>query len=40
MRRSPGEPRDILIFDPHNAQLLSEGDGGYSQWSIVNSLGR
>jgi hypothetical protein len=39
MRRSPGEPRDILIFDPHNAQLLSEGDGGYSQWGIVNSLG-
>jgi hypothetical protein len=40
MQRSSGEPRDILIFDPHTAQLLSEGDGGYSEWSIVGSIGR
>jgi hypothetical protein len=40
MQRSSGEPRDILIFDPHTAQLLSEGDCGYSQWSVVDSIGR
>jgi hypothetical protein len=39
MQRSPGEPHDILIFDPHTAQLLSEGDGGYSQWSVVDTIG-
>ena len=40
MQRSPSEPRDILIFDPQTAQLLSEGGGGYSQWSVVDSIGR
>ena len=39
MQRSSGEPHDILIFDPRNAQLLSEGDGGYSQWSVVDTIG-
>ena len=24
-----------LIFDPHTAQLLSEGAGGYSAWTVV-----
>jgi hypothetical protein len=39
MQRSPSEPRDILIFDARTAQLLSEGGGGYSQWSVVDSIG-
>ncbi len=30
--RSAGQ---FLIFDPHTGQLLSEGDGGYSRWTIV-----
>jgi hypothetical protein len=25
---------NVLIFDPHTAQLLSDGGGGYSDWSI------
>jgi hypothetical protein len=28
----------VLIFDPHTAQLLSEGGGGYSNWSVVRSI--
>jgi hypothetical protein len=39
MQRSASEPRDILIFDAKTAQLLSEGGGGYSQWSVVDSIG-
>ena len=39
MQRSSDDLRSILIFDPRNAQLLSEGDGGYSGWSVVGSLG-
>jgi hypothetical protein len=33
--RSAGQ---VLIFDPHTAQLLSEGGGGYSNWSVVRSM--
>lgn len=29
--------RDVLIFDPHTAQLLSDGGGGYSDWSVVRT---
>lgn len=36
----PGHDPAILIFDPHTAQLLSEGGGGYSDWGIVDSIGR
>jgi hypothetical protein len=28
----------VLIFDSHTAQLLSEGGGGYSGWSVVDSI--
>jgi hypothetical protein len=28
----------VLIFDPHTAQLLSEGGGGYSNWGVVRSM--
>ena len=37
---SSGEPPAILIFDPRTAQLLSEGGGGYSGWSVVGSAPR
>jgi hypothetical protein len=37
MQRSASEPPAILIFDPRNAHLLSEGGGGYSEWSVVNA---
>ena len=37
---SADEPPAILIFDPRTAQLLSEGGGGYSGWSVVDSIGR
>jgi hypothetical protein len=40
IQHSSTAPPDILIFDPHSAQLLSEGGGGYSGWSVVNSIGR
>jgi hypothetical protein len=36
MQRSSDDLRSILIFDPRNAQLLSEGAGGYSGWSVVS----
>ena len=36
--RSSDEPPSILIFDPRTAQLLSEGGGGYSGWSVVDSI--
>ncbi|HKV68579.1 MAG TPA: hypothetical protein VJN72_10870, partial [Gaiellales bacterium] len=35
--QSSGQAPAILIFDPHTAQLLSEGGGGYSGWSVVDS---
>lgn len=35
MQRSSDNLKSILIFDPRTAQLLSEGDGGYSGWSVV-----
>jgi hypothetical protein len=37
IRHSRGEPPAILIFDPRTAQLLSEGGGGYSGWSVVST---
>ena len=40
MQRDAHTEREVLIFDPHTAQLLSTGDGGYSPWSVVNSIGR
>ncbi|MGN6378292.1 MAG: CU044_5270 family protein [Gaiellales bacterium] len=40
MTRREGNLRDILIFDPHTAQLLSEGDGGYSGWGVTALPGR
>jgi hypothetical protein len=30
----------LLIFDPRTAQPLSEGGGGYSGWSDVDSIPR
>ena len=38
--QSSGEDPAILVFDPRTAQLLSEGGGGYSGWSIVGSAPR
>jgi hypothetical protein len=40
MQRSSDNLKSILIFDPRTAQLLSEGDGGYSGWSVVGSGGQ
>jgi hypothetical protein len=37
IRHSQREAPAILVFDPRTAQLLSEGGGGYSGWSIVST---